>query len=103
MSKLPINERVSKLLNKIRIRINMLSNEETEISPDTLNLVKPNYAKALKKISQIKLEKQEIPDLSDKKRNKKIIKIGKIIRPGLSLINAGGGFMIRKGKAAKWA
>lgn len=94
-----LQTRLDKLLMKIRVRVNTALGRESKLSLEMLKLGFPAYYNALNKITRIQDSMVNEVNFTDIKR----IKTGKIIRSGITLVTAGpGGYMIRKGKAAKW-
>lgn len=92
--------RLHKLLTKIRVRVNTKLGGENKLSFEKLSMDFPAYARCLTRITRMKeMMPQEEPVVDIKN-----IRVGKVVRSGITLVPAGpGGHMIRKGRSAKWS
>lgn len=98
MRKQSRNERISKLLNKVRIRLNMAYGglNERSLSITEIRHKYPAYGRCLDRLSVLQ-DDNRLPDVFvegtyDKARAKPT----KVIRKGIELVPAKGGWMIRR-------
>lgn len=92
-----LQTRLDKLLTKIRVRVNTALGRESKLSLEALNLGFPSYGRAISRITKIQENMVEENNVTDIKH----IKIGNIVRSGITMVPAGGGhYIIKKnGKA----
>lgn len=96
-------ERISKLMRKIYIRVNMRMDEETSLSKEQMNSMFPAYSRALKRVAQIRSSIEEASEnpkiVSDlDRRNFKRASAVTMSRSGCKLFRAGGGWRVTKAR-----
>ncbi len=93
MKKKELNERLTKLFTKIKIKINSRFDKETELSLEDINKQFPYYGKAIASLTKIDKVAEEV-NLGY--REPKIISPSSIRNRNFKLLKAGGGFLVRK-------
>lgn len=93
MKKKPFDERLKKLIRKIKIKVNLQYNEDTNLSIGELRKLFPHYAKAISKLSNIESIREELLLRED---DRKIAVPMSMRNSSFKFFRCGGGSLIRK-------